>query len=156
MNGRVMVLAGGSRGIGEAVAVLAAQRGYEVVLSYASDAARAAAVVDRIEAAGGRALAVHADTAEESHIEHLFEAADRRGRLAAMVYNSGITGAKSPLADADTATVAAVLDVNLRGAILSCRAAIRRMSTRYGGEGGSIVMVSSRASFYGSPSEFVW
>lgn len=156
MNGRVMVLAGGSRGIGEAVAVLAAQRGYEVVLSYASDAARAASVVDRIEAAGGRALAVHADTAEESHIEHLFEAADRRGRLAAMVYNSGITGANSPLADADTATIDAVLDVNLRGAILSCRAAIRRMSTRFGGEGGSIVMVSSRASFYGSPSEFVW
>ena len=156
MNGRVMVLAGGSRGIGEAVAVLAAQRGYEVVLSYARDAARAAAVVDRIEAAGGRALAVHADTAEESHIEHLFEAADRRGRLAAMVYNSGITGANSPLADADTATIDAVLDVNLRGAILSCRAAIRRMSTRFGGEGGSIVMVSSRASFYGSPSEFVW
>lgn len=156
MNGRVMVLAGGSRGIGEAVAVLAAQRGYEVVLSYARDAARAAAVVNRIEAAGGRAQAVHADTAEEAHIERLFEAADRRGRLAAMVYNSGITGANSPLADADTATIDAVLDVNLRGAILSCRAAIRRMSTRFGGEGGSIVMVSSRASFYGSPSEFVW
>lgn len=156
MNRRVMVLAGGSRGIGEAVAVLAAQRGYDVVLSYASDAARAAAVVERITQQGGSALAVHADTAQESHIERLFEAADRRGRLAAMVYNSGITGAHSPLADADTATIDAVLDVNLRGAILACRASIRRMSTRFGGEGGAIVMVSSRASFYGSPSEFVW
>jgi len=156
MNDRVMVVTGGSRGIGEAVAVLAAQRGYDVVLSYASDAARAAAVVARIEADGGSALAVHADTAQEAHIDQLFAAADRRGRLAAMVYNAGITGANSPLADADTATIDAVLDVNLRGAILSCRAAIRRMSTRLGGEGGAIVMVSSRASFYGSPSEFVW
>src|SRR5690606_4526287 len=145
-----------SRGIGEAVAVLAAQRGYVVVLSYASDAARAAAVVKRIRADGGNAHAVHADTAQESHIHRLFDAADQHGRLAAMVYNAGITGANSPLADADTATIDAVLDVNLRGAILSCRAAVRRMSTRLGGEGGAIVMVSSRASFYGSPSEFVW
>lgn len=156
MNDRVMVVTGGSRGIGEAVAVLAAQRGYDVVFSYASDAARAAAVVTRIEAGGGSALAVHADTAQEAHIDQLFAAADRRGRLAAMVYNAGITGANSSLADADTATIDAVLDVNLRGAILSCRAAIRRMSTRLGGEGGAIVMVSSRASFYGSPSEYVW
>ena len=129
MNGRVMVVTGGSRGIGEAVAVLGAQRGYDVVLSYASDAARAAAVVARIEAGGGSALAVHADTAQEAHIDQLFAAADRRGRLAAMVYNAGITGANSPLADADTATIDAVLDVNLRGAILSCRAAIRRAAS---------------------------
>jgi NAD(P)-dependent dehydrogenase (short-subunit alcohol dehydrogenase family) len=73
-----------------------------------------------------------------------------------MVYNSGITGAHSPLADAATSTIDAVLDVNLRGAILSCRSAIRRMSTRFGGQGGSIVLISSRATFYGSPSEFVW
>lgn len=156
MRDRVMVVTGGSRGIGEAVAVLAAQRGYAVVLSYASDAARAAAVVERIRADGGSAHAVHADTAQESHIHRLFEAADQHGLLAAMVYNAGITGANSPLADADTATIDAVLDVNLRGAILSCRAAIQRMSTRLGGEGGAIVMVSSRASFYGSPSEYVW
>lgn len=156
MQAKVMVVTGGSRGIGEAVAVLAAQRGYEVVLSFASDAARAEAVVERIRRAGGTAEAVRADTAHEAQVDALFAAADRRGRLAAMVYNSGITGAHSPLADADTATIDAVLDVNLRGAILACRASIRRMSTRFGGEGGAIVMVSSRASFYGSPSEFVW
>ncbi|HWL63435.1 MAG TPA: SDR family oxidoreductase [Steroidobacteraceae bacterium] len=156
MASGVLVVTGGSRGIGEAVAVLGAQRGHDVVLSYANNGARAAAVVQRIQAAGGTALAVHADTAQEADIEKLFEAADKRGRLAAMVYNSGITGAHSPLADASTSTIDAVLDVNLRGAILSCRSAIRRMSTRFGGQGGSIVLISSRATFYGSPSEFVW
>lgn len=156
MSSGVLVVTGGSRGIGEAVAVLGAKHGYDVVLSYANNEARAAAVVKRIEDAGGTALAVHADTAHESHIEGLFEAADKRGRLAAMVYNSGITGAHSALADAATSTIDQVLAVNLRGAILGCRAAIRRMSTRFGGQGGSIVLISSRATFYGSPSEFVW
>lgn len=156
MGAGVLLVAGGSRGIGEAISVLGAQRGYEVVLSYASQEARAAAVVERIRAAGGSATAVHADTAQEADIERLFAAADQRGRLAAMVYNSGITGAHSPLAEAATATIDAVLDVNLRGAILSCRAAVQRMSTRLGGQGGAIVLVSSRATFYGSPGEFVW
>lgn len=156
MSNGVLLVAGGSRGIGEAVAVLGAQRGYDVVLSYASNEARAAAVVERIRAAGGTAMAVHADTSQEADIERLFAAADRRGRLAAMVYSSGITGVHSPLADADTATIDSVLDVNLRGALLCCRAAVRRMSTRFGGEGGAIVLLSSRAAFYGSPQEFVW
>lgn len=156
MSNGVLLVAGGSRGIGEAVAVLGAQRGYDVVLSYASNEARAAAVVERIRAAGGTAMAEHADTSQEADIERLFAAADRRGRLAAMVYSSGITGVHSPLADADTATIDSVLDVNLRGALLCCRAAVRRMSTRFGGEGGAIVLLSSRAAFYGSPQEFVW
>lgn len=156
MTDKVMLVTGGSRGIGEAVAVLAARSGYEVVLSYASSEVGAGQVVERIRAAGGRAHAVHADTSREADIENLFAAVDQRGPLAAMVYNSGITGAHSPLADAATATIDAVLDVNLRGAILCCRSAIRRMSTRIGGRGGALVLVSSRASFYGSPSEFVW
>lgn len=156
MSDGVLLVTGGSRGIGEAIAVLGAQRGYDVVLSYASNEERAAAVVKRISSAGGNALAVHADTSREGDIEQLFAAADQRGRLAAMVYNSGITGAHSPLADAATDTIDAVLDVNLRGAILCCRSAIRRMSTRFGGQGGAIVLVSSRAAFYGSPGEFVW
>jgi NAD(P)-dependent dehydrogenase (short-subunit alcohol dehydrogenase family) len=156
MSAGVLLVTGGSRGIGEAVAVAGAQRGFEVVLSYATSEARAAAVVERIRVAGGSAVAVHANTAEESDIEGLFRAVDQRGRLATMVYNSGITGAHSPLADASTATIDEVLDVNLRGAILCSRAAIRRMSTRFGGQGGSIVLISSRAAFYGSPGEFVW
>jgi NAD(P)-dependent dehydrogenase (short-subunit alcohol dehydrogenase family) len=156
MDAGVMLVAGGSRGIGEAVAVEAARRGYEVVLSYASNEPRASAVVERIHAAGGRASAVRADTGDEADIERLFAAADGQGRLAALVYNAGITGAHSPLAEASTQTIDAVLGVNLRGAILCCRAAIRRMSTRLGGQGGSIVLLSSRATFYGSPAEFVW
>ena len=156
MSMGVMLVTGGSRGIGEAVAVAGAQRGYDVVLSYATNEARAAAVVQRIQAAGGRAQAVQADTGVEADIERLFAAVDARGRLTALVYNGGITGAHSPLADATTETIDAVLNVNLRGAILCSRAAIRRMSTRFGGQGGAIVLMSSRATFYGSPSEFVW
>jgi len=156
MSMGVMLVTGGSRGIGEAVAVAGAQRGYDVVLSYATNEARAAAVVQRIQAAGGQAQAVQADTGVEADIERLFAAVDARGRLTALVYNGGITGAHSPLADATTETIDAVLNVNLRGAILCSRAAIRRMSTRFGGQGGAIVLMSSRATFYGSPSEFVW
>jgi len=156
MSMGVMLVTGGSRGIGEAVAVAGAQRGYDVVLSYATNEARAAAVVRRIQAAGGQAQAVQADTGVEADIERLFAAVDARGRLTALVYNGGITGAHSPLADATTETIDAVLNVNLRGAILCSRAAIRRMSTRFGGQGGAIVLMSSRATFYGSPSEFVW
>ena len=156
MSMGVMLVTGGSRGIGEAVAVAGAQRGYDVVLSYATNEARAAAVVQRIQAAGGQAQAVQADTGVEADIERLFAAVDARGRLTALVYNGGITGAHSPLADATTGTIDAVLNVNLRGAILCSRAAIRRMSTRFGGQGGAIVLMSSRATFYGSPSEFVW
>jgi NAD(P)-dependent dehydrogenase (short-subunit alcohol dehydrogenase family) len=73
-----------------------------------------------------------------------------------MVYNAGITGAHSPLAEASTSTIDEVLAVNLRGAILCARESVRRMSTRFGGKGGSIVMISSRAALYGSPAEFVW
>jgi NAD(P)-dependent dehydrogenase (short-subunit alcohol dehydrogenase family) len=156
MSAGVLLVTGGSRGIGEAVAVLGAQRGYDVVLSYVSHAERATGVVARITAAGGKALAVQADTAREADIQKLFAAADAMGPLAALVYNAGITGANSTLADASTDTIDAVLDVNLRGAILCCRSAIQRMSTRLGGKGGAIVLVSSRATFYGSPNEFVW
>lgn len=156
MGAGVLLVTGGSRGIGAAVAELGAQRGHDIVLSYVNQAERAAAVVKRIADAGGRALAVQADTAREEDIERLFTAADGMGRLAALVYNAGITGPNSPLAEAATATIDAVLDVNLRGAMLCCRAAIRRMSTRLGGQGGNIVLVSSRAAFYGSPNEFVW
>jgi NAD(P)-dependent dehydrogenase (short-subunit alcohol dehydrogenase family) len=156
MKAGVLLVTGGSRGIGEAIAEGAARQGYDVVLSYAKNEARATEVVSRIEDAGGRALAVRADTAQEQDIERLFAAADARGALAALVYNCGVTGAHSALADASTATIDEVLRVNLRGAILCCRAAVRRMSTRLGGRGGSIVLLSSRATFYGSPDEYVW
>ncbi|HTQ36435.1 MAG TPA: SDR family oxidoreductase [Steroidobacteraceae bacterium] len=156
MSAKVFLVTGGSRGIGEAVAIAAAQHGYYVLLTYAHSQERAAEVVQQIRASGGMAQAVHADTAEEADIQRIFTTADGLGRLAVLVYNSGITGAHSPLAEAATATIDEVLDVNLRGAILCAREAVRRMSTRLGGHGGSIVLISSRATFYGSPAEFVW
>src|SRR4051812_12505191 len=118
MSMGVMLVTGGSRGIGEAVAVAGAQRGYDVGLSYATNEARAAAVVQRTRGGGGGARAVQADTAVEPAIERLSAAAEARGRLAALVYNGGIPAPLPPLAEATTATIDAVLNVNLRGAIL--------------------------------------
>jgi len=151
-----MLVTGGSRGIGEAIALSAARRGFDVVLSYAKNEARALDVVARIESEGGKALALQADTAQERDVERLFDAVDGRGRLAALVYNAAVTGFNSRLVEASTETIDQVLNVNLRGAILCCRAAVRRMSTRLGGQGGSIVLLSSRAAFYGSPDEYTW
>lgn len=156
MSAPVFLVTGGSRGIGEAVAVGAARQGFQVLLTYVRQAERAQAVVERIRAEGGEAFAVRADTGVEEDILGLFGEVDRRGRLAVLVYNGGITGAASTLAEAETETIDRVLDVNLRGALLCGREAVRRMSARAGGGGGSIVFVSSRAAFYGSPGEFVW
>lgn len=156
MSTPVFLVMGGSRGIGEAIALGAARQGQFVLLTYTSQEERARGVVERIEAQGGKALALQADMANEADIGAVFQEADRLGELAVLVYNSGITGDHSTLAEAETVTIDRVLDVNLRGAILSARAAVRRMSTRFGGNGGSIVFISSRATFYGSPGEFVW
>jgi len=152
----VFVVAGGSRGIGAAISVAAAEAGFAVLLTYASNAAAAGAVVARIEAAGGTASAVRADTAVVEDVAALFAAADAMGRLEALAYSGGITGPASPLVDADPAEVARVIAVNLTGAMLCAREAVARMSTARGGAGGSIVFLSSRASDYGSPGEHVW
>jgi NAD(P)-dependent dehydrogenase (short-subunit alcohol dehydrogenase family) len=127
-----------------------------VLLTYSSHEARAQQVVERIRSAGGKAVAVKADSAIEADIGAVFHEVDRIGELAVLVYNSGITGRHSPLAEAETETIDRVLAVNLRGAMISAREAVRRMSTRRGGKGGSIVFISSRATFYGAPDEFVW
>lgn len=152
----VFLVAGGSRGIGAAISVAAAEAGYAVLLSYASNAAAAQSVVDRIAAAGGAARAVQADTSIPENIAALFAAADDMGRLAVLAYSGGITGKASPLVDAEPAELAHVIGVNLTGAMLCARDAIARMSTARGGAGGAIVFLSSRASDYGSPGEHVW
>jgi len=152
----VFLVVGGSRGIGAAISVAAAEAGYEVLLSYASNADAAQAVVDRIAAAGGTAKAVRADTSVPEDVAALFAAADGLGSLAVLAYSGGITGTSSPLADADPADIARVIGVNLTGAMLCAREAIARMSTARGGTGGAIVLISSRASDYGSPGEHVW
>jgi len=152
----VFVVAGGSRGIGAAISVAAAEAGYAVLLTYASNAEAAHAVVARIEAAGGTARTVRADTALADDVAALFTQADAMGRLEALAYSGGITGKASPLADAEPADVARVIAVNLTGAMLCAREAIARMSTARGGGGGAIVFLSSRAADYGSPGEHVW
>lgn len=152
----VFVLTGGSRGIGEAIALDAARAGYIVLLTYVSQQSAADSVVERIRAAGGKAQAVQADTAQEADVLRIFSEAGKLGRLAALVYNAGITGAPSALADANTENLARVLEVNLLGAMVSAREAVQRMSTAKGGQGGSIVFISSRATLYGAPGEYVW
>ena len=152
----VFVVAGGSRGIGAAISVAAAEAGYAVLLTYANNAEAAQQVVDRIAAAGGIARAARADTSVPDDVAALFAAGDEMGRLEVLAYSGGITGKASPLVDADPADVARVIAVNLTGAMLCAREAIARMSTVRGGEGGAIVFLSSRASDYGSPGEHVW
>lgn len=152
----VFVVVGGSRGIGAAISVAAAEAGYAVLLTYASNADAARDVVGRIEAKGGVALAVRADTALPEDVAALFAEVDTMGRLDALAYSGGITGKASPLADAEPDEIGRVIAVNLTGAMLCAREAIARMSTARGGAGGSIVFLSSRASDYGSPGEHVW
>ncbi|MCW2394160.1 MULTISPECIES: SDR family oxidoreductase [unclassified Sphingobium] len=152
----VFLVTGGSRGIGAAIARDAAKAGYHVLLTYAGRADMAAAVVDAIRAEGGRAQAVQADTGVAGDITTLFAAVDQVGPLAALVYNGGIVGESSTLVDASDDLLAKVVDVNLTGALLCAREAVRRMSTANGGGGGSIVLISSRAALYGAPGEHVW
>lgn len=152
----VFIVTGGSRGIGAAIAADAAAAGYQVLLTYAGRADLAEAVVDEIRAKGGQAQAVRADTAKAEDIKRLFAVADELGRLAVLVYNGGIVGPSSGLLDATDETLSSVIDVNLTGALICSREAIRRMATTLGGQGGSIVLISSRAALYGAPGEHVW
>ncbi len=152
----VVLVTGGSRGIGAATARLAAQRGHAVCLSYHSNEAAAARVVADIEAAGGEALAVAADVASESDVLRLFEVADRRfGRLTALVNNAGILEHHMRVDQMSLGRLQRVMATNVVGAILCAREAVKRMSTRHGGVGGAIVNVSSMAAKLGSPNEYV-
>lgn len=152
----LLLITGGSRGIGAATALAAAREGYDVVLTYAGNQDAAEKVANEIRAAGRNAYVVKANMGDERDIDAMFAAVDAVGGLKAVVYNAGITGRNSALADAETATLREVTDVNLLGALIVGREAVRRLSTQHGGEGGSIVFISSRASQYGSPGEFVW
>jgi NAD(P)-dependent dehydrogenase (short-subunit alcohol dehydrogenase family) len=151
----VMLVTGGSRGIGAATAVLAARRGWSVAIVYRDRDADAAAVVAGIEAEGGQAIAVRADLADEASILSAFEAADRLGPLTALVNNAGITGGVARVDALDPARLDAVLRVNVWAPFVCAREAVRRMSTRHGGRGGAIVNVGSGASQLGTPGVWV-
>ena len=150
----VMVVTGGSRGIGAATARHAARQGYDVCLSYLRDQAAADAVVDDIRSFGRRGLAVRADLGREDDIVGLFSATDRELGVPRVVVNNagGTFGLRRRVADMQWDAVAAVLAANLTGVIISCREAIRRLSTERGGQGGAIVNVSSASARLGAPN----
>ena len=153
---KVMLVIGGSSGIGAATARMAAARGYCVALTYASGAKAAEAIVADIEESGGKAHAIHCDSTVEEDVIALFDKVADIGPLDAVVYSSGVTGGEGPLADATADSLRFTVEVNLVGAMLAAREAVRRMSTERGGKGGSITFVSSRASDRGSPGIHVW
>lgn len=151
----VLLLTGGSRGIGAATAVTAARAGWSVCLTYATDEAAAARVVQTIICEGGEAMSVRAEMSSEPDIVAAFAAADRLGPLRGFVANAGVVGAKTRVDQLDAERVTRMMAVNVTGPVLGCREAVRRMSTLHGGVGGSIVLVSSAASRLGSPGEYV-
>lgn len=152
----VLLVTGGSRGIGAAIALRAATEGYDVAVTFASDEKSAAGVVGEIEARGCRGLAINADVAREHDVMRAFQAVDESlGVVDAVVINAGITGRFSRVDELDAKTLRDVMAVNVEGAFLTAREAVRRMSTVHGGRGGGIVAISSRAATLGSPGEYV-
>jgi NAD(P)-dependent dehydrogenase (short-subunit alcohol dehydrogenase family) len=153
----VLLVAGGSRGIGAATARLAARDGYDVAVNYVANEKAAANVVAAIEAAGRKAVALRGDMSREADIERVFDQTTKAlGPITHFVHSSGIPGKTSKLADASAETMRAVVDVNLMGALLCSRAAVNRMSTAKGGKGGAIVLLSSIATQTGGVGEYVF
>jgi len=156
MESGTVIVTGGSRGIGAATALLAAERGFAVAVNYASGESEAAAVVRMIRERGAPAVAIQADIAKEDDILHLFVEAERAlGPICGLVNNAGITGGFARVENVTAAALERLWAVNVSGTILCAREAVRRLSTKRGGRGGSIVNVSSIAARVGSPGEWV-
>lgn len=153
----VLLITGGSRGIGAAAAKLAAAQGWAVAVNYVEAKDRAEALVAEIEQSGGRAAAIKADVGDPDRIVPLFDATEKAlGKLTGLVNSAGMVGRSSPLIDCNPADVIRTVQLNLTGLILSTREGIRRMAKSRGGQGGSIVNISSAAATLGSTGEFVW
>ena len=153
---RIMLITGGSRGIGAATARLAAQHGYNVCVNYASAREEAEAVVADVEGAGAKGLAVQADISDPNSVERLFHVCDLElGPLSVLVNNAGILETQARLEDMTGDRIDRVFAVNVRGAFLCAREAVKRLSTKHGGKGGAIVNVSSAAARLGSPGEYI-
>lgn len=151
-----IIITGGSRGIGAAVAKLAGLQGYRVVVNFESNEKAAARTVEEIVAAGGHARAIKGNVGGEQDVLRLFEETDAEfGFLEAIVNNAGITGGFARVEDIDSTAVAEMLRVNVLGTMLCCREAVKRMSTTRGGRGGSIVNISSLAARTGGAGEWV-
>ena len=151
-----LIVTGAGRGIGAAVAKLAGERGFRVAVNYARNAQAAADVARHIVSSGGRATVIQADISREEEIVRLFEYAERElGPITGLVNNAGITGGFARVEAITCATLTQVFAVNVIGAMLCAREAVRRMSTRKGGRGGAIVNISSRAAQIGGAGEWV-
>lgn len=151
-----LVVTGASRGIGAAIAKLASERGFSVAVNFLTGETEARAIAEQITAAGGRACAIQADVAREEDVVRLFVTAERElGPIKALVNNAAITGGFARVDSVSARTLTQVMAVNVTGAILCAREAVRRMSTRHGGTGGVIVNISSRAAKTGSAGEWV-
>jgi NAD(P)-dependent dehydrogenase (short-subunit alcohol dehydrogenase family) len=153
---KTLLITGGSRGIGAATALLAATQGWQVAVNYSSNSLAADGVVRQIRAAGGAAIAVQADVSDEAQILRMFETVDAKfGRLHGLVNNAGVVDKAQRVDAMSVARLQRMWAINLTGSFVCAREAVRRMSTRHGGEGGAIVNVSSAAARIGSPSQYV-
>jgi NAD(P)-dependent dehydrogenase (short-subunit alcohol dehydrogenase family) len=152
----ILLVTGGSRGIGAATALLAAQRGYRVALSYHTDEAAALAVAERIRSGGGEALTLRCDVSQEADVLNLFQAVDAAwGPLNALVNNAGVVDRAQRVDELSAERLHRMFATNAIGSLLCAREAVRRMSTRHGGLGGAIVNVSSIAARLGSAHQYV-
>jgi NAD(P)-dependent dehydrogenase (short-subunit alcohol dehydrogenase family) len=156
MEKKILLITGGSRGIGAATARLAARQGYDVAINYVGNEKAADEVVADIEKSNARGIAIQGDMANEADIKKMFEAVDKFGKLTHLVNNAGIIGSSSKFADAPADMMRRVVDVNVTGAMIVAREAVRRLSTAHGGKGGAIVNLGSMATYIGAPGEFVW
>ena len=152
----VVLITGASRGIGAATALLAARAGYAVAVNYAANSLAADEVVRQIRQAGGNAMTVQADVADESQVLKMFEKVDAKlGRLTALVNNAGVVDQTSRVDAMSMARFKRMFEINVYGSFVCAREAVRRMSTRHGGSGGTIVNLSSVAARLGAPGQYV-
>jgi NAD(P)-dependent dehydrogenase (short-subunit alcohol dehydrogenase family) len=152
----VAIVTGSGRGIGAAIAKGLAEDGYAVAVNYIHNDTAASQVVSEIKSAGGIAFAIQADISKDADVVRLFAAVDRNfGTLTALINNGGVTGKFGRVEELSAATLESVFSVNVIGAFLCCREAVRRMSTRNGGSGGNIVNISSRAAQIGGAGEWI-
>jgi NAD(P)-dependent dehydrogenase (short-subunit alcohol dehydrogenase family) len=158
MTGKLgtLIVTGGSRGIGAATARLAGAAGYKVAVNYRMGRTQAEAVVKDIEGTGGQAIAIPGDVADEQAVLDLFRIAERDlGPITALVNNAGVTGPSGRVENLSREVLLRVLEVNVVGAVLCAREAVRHMSTAHGGKGGGIVNLSSRAAELGAANTWV-
>ena len=156
MNAPIMLITGGSRGIGAATALAAAQAGYAVAVNYQSNSLAADEVVRTIRDSGGQAIALQADVSREDEILAMFARIDAKwGPLAALVNNAGVVDVSSRVDAMSVARLSRMLNTHVLGSFVCAREAVLRMSTRHGGSGGAIVNLSSAASKLGSPGQYV-